>query len=237
MVGSVGAQAVRPVRIFVGEDHHLVREGVVALLRTQADFRIVGDAETSREIMTSAIELEPDIVVLDVLLLNDLSGIEILRQLRPRLPRTRFVMLSMHAEVPYVLDALQHGASAYVLKQSSAEELVRAVRAARAGKTYLSPPLSVEMLESYRARTRNDTKDPYLTLTKREREVLHLVVQGLSNALIAARLGIGKRTVESHRQSGMNKLDLRHLAQLLEFFYRRGLIPPSPEAGGSTPTV
>lgn len=231
MTGSAGVQAARPVRIFVGEDHHLVREGVVALLRTQADFRVVGDGETSRDIMSGVVELAPDIVVLDVLLLNDLSGIEILRQLRPKLPRTRFVMLSMHAEAPYVIDALQSGASAYVLKQASSEELVRAVRAARAGETYLSPPLSAEMLESYRARTRNDTKDPYLTLTKREREVLHLVVQGLSNALIGDHLGIGKRTVESHRQSGMNKLDLRHLAQLLEFFYRRGLIP-SPESGG-----
>jgi DNA-binding NarL/FixJ family response regulator len=227
MVGTVGMQATRPVRIFVGEDHHLVREGVVALLRTQPDFRIVGGGETSREIVRGALELEPDIVVLDVLLLNDLSGIEILRQLRPKLPRTRFVMLSMHADAPYVIDALQHGASAYVLKQSSSDELVRAVRAARAGAIYLSPPLSHEKLELYRARTRHDTSDPFSTLTTREREVLQLVAQGLSNAGIGNQLGIGRRTVESHRQSGMNKLDLKNLAQLLEFFYRRGLIPSS----------
>lgn len=236
MFGSVGSNATRPVRIFVGEDHHLVREGVVALLRTQADFRIVGDAETSRDILHGAVELQPDIVVLDVLLLNDLSGIEILRQLRPKLPRTRFVMLSMHAEVPYVLEALRQGASAYVLKQSSSEELVRAVRAARAGKKYLSPPLSNELLDSYRSRTRSDVQDPYTTLTQREREVLHLVVQGLSNALIGDRLGIGRRTVESHRQSGMNKLDLRSLAQLLDYFYRRGLIPPS-EGGRAAASI
>jgi len=237
VVGSVSNNATRPVRIFVGEDHHLVREGVVALLRTQPDFRIVGDAETSRDILHGAVALEPDIVVLDVLLLNDLSGIEILRQLRPKLPRTRFVMLSMHAEAPYVLDALQHGASAYVLKQSSSEELVRAVRAARAGQTYLSPPLSNELLESYRARTHYDTKDPYTTLTQREREVLHLVVQGLANAAIGDRLGIGRRTVESHRQSGMNKLGLRNLAQLLDYFYRRGLVPPNGEGGRAAPPV
>lgn len=227
------ASSAVPVRIFVGEDHHLVREGVVALLRSQPDFRIVGDAENSRDILHEVVRLRPDIVVLDVLLLHDLSGIEILRQLRPKMPRTRFVMLSMHADVPYVLEALQHGASAYVLKQSSSEELVRAVRAAYGGQTYLSPPLSTELLDSYRARTHNDTKDPYATLTQREREVLHLAVQGLSNALIGDRLGIGRRTVESHRLSGMNKLDVRSLAQLLEYFYRRGLIPPSergPEA-------
>jgi two-component system response regulator NreC len=213
-----------PVRILLADDHRLVRQGLRALLEAEPDFRLVGESDDGLDVLRKVDSLKPDVVVLD-LMMPGINGIEVTRQLRVAAPRTRVVILSMHADEPYVFEALRHGAAAYILKQAQAGELVRGVREAMAGRRYLSAPLSEETLEAYARKTRDGRLDLYETLTTREREVLELAAQGHTNTEIAAELFIGRRTVESHRAHVMEKLDLRNQAQLVQFAMRRGILP------------
>jgi DNA-binding NarL/FixJ family response regulator len=130
----------------------------------------------------------------------------------------------MHANDAYVLEALRHGAAAYVLKGSAPGELVRAVREVAAGRHYLSPPLSERAIEAYRSQAQGQTLEPYDTLTTREREVLHLAAEGRQNAAIAERLGISPRTAETHRTHIMRKLGLHSQTELVRYALRRGII-------------
>src|SRR5690242_13073001 len=145
-------------------------------------------------------------------MLPGLNGFEVARQVRRRSPHTQVVVLSMHSDAAYVLEALRAGALGYVVKDAGVEELLRAVRAAAAGRRYLSPPLSETALGAAAGRAEGQTlpPDPYETLTAREREVLQLTAEGLSGAAIAARLFISPRTVESHRANLMRKLGVRN---------------------------
>src|SRR5262245_69322 len=127
--------------LMLADDHQIVRQGLRAVLRTEPDFHLVGEAADGIEAVRLAERLRPDVLVLD-LMLPGLNGLEAARQVARRVPRTRIVILSMYAEEAYVLEALSSGATAYVLKEASAEELVKAIRAAAAGRRYLSPPLS-----------------------------------------------------------------------------------------------
>ncbi|NIO68877.1 MAG: DNA-binding response regulator, partial [Anaerolineae bacterium] len=147
------------------------------------------------------------------------------RQVSQRSPRTHVVILSMHPNEAYVLEALRAGAAAYVLKESTSAELVRAVREAVAGRRYLSPPLCEHAIEAYIQKAESAALDPYETLTAREREVLHLVAEGHTNAEIAERLFISRRTVETHRANLMRKLGLRTQTDLISYALRRGILP------------
>jgi DNA-binding NarL/FixJ family response regulator len=163
------------------------------------------------------------VVVLD-LKMPGLNGLEVIRQLRQRRPPARVVVLSMYGDETHVLEALRHGASAYVVKGATAADLIRAVREAAAGRHYLSPPLSERAIESYFARAENAPLDVYDALTNREREVLQLAAEGLTNAEIAARLSISPRTAETHRANLMRKLNLHTQTDLIRFALRRGLV-------------
>jgi DNA-binding NarL/FixJ family response regulator len=151
--------------------------------------------------------------------------LEVTRQVGRLSPQTRVVVLSMHASQAYVLEALRNGAAGYVLKESSTEDLVRALREVTAGRRYLSAPLSERAIEAYVQMSQEATLDPYETLTNREREVLHLVAEGHTNVEIAARLSISPRTAETHRANLMRKLDLHTQTDLIRFALRRGIIP------------
>lgn len=212
-------------RILLADDHQIVREGFRALLQGEPDFEIVGETGDGLEAVRLAENLKPHVVVID-LMMPGLNGLEVARQVTQRSPRTRIVVLSMHANEAYVLEALKNGASAYVLKDASAAELVRAVREALAGRRYLSPPLSEPAIDSYieRAKT-SDTLDLYDTLTNREREVLQLAAEGHTNNEIATRLFISPRTVETHRANVMRKLGLRSQAEMVRYALQRGILP------------
>src|SRR5262249_24900722 len=153
------------------------------------------------------------------------SGLEVARQVDQRSPRTRVVVLSMHANEAYVLEALRNGATAYVLKQCTATELVRAVCEAAAGRRYLSPPLSERAIQAYLRKAEASELDPYESLTTREREVLHLAAEGRTNPEISARLYISPRTVEAHRANLMHKLGLKNQSELIRYAIRRGIVP------------
>ena len=210
--------------IVLADDHPIVRLGLRTVLEAEPDFQVIGEAGDGLETMPLVERLQPQVLVLD-LLMPGLSGLEVARQVRQRAPETRVIVLSMHANEAYVLEALRHGAAAYVLKETSSAELVQAVRAVVAGRRYLSRLLSERALEAYAQRAAATPLDLYETLTTREREVLHLTAEGCSNTDIAARLSISPRTAETHRNNLMRKLGLQSQTELVRYALRRGIIP------------
>ena len=210
--------------IVLADDHPVVRQGLRALLETEPDFRVVGEAGDGLEAVQLAGRLQPNVLVLD-LMMSGLSGLEVTRQVTKRSPRIRVLILSMHADEAYVLESMRNGAAGYVLKDASAADLVQAVREVMAGHRYLSPPLSERAIERYIRKAQKSTQNAYETLTTREREVLHLAAEGHSNAAVADRLGISPRTAETHRANLMHKLGLRTQTDLVRYAIRRGIIP------------
>jgi DNA-binding NarL/FixJ family response regulator len=168
--------------------------------------------------------LQPDLLILD-LMMSGLSGMETLRIIRQRSPRTRVVIFSMHSGSAFVGEALKNGATGYILKGSEEELLIRAVREAAAGRRFLCPPVTERAIEAYVEQARAAPLDPHETLTAREREVLQLAAEGATNLEIAARLHISHRTVENHRTSLMKKLGLKNQSELVRYALRRCLIP------------
>jgi DNA-binding NarL/FixJ family response regulator len=209
------------------DDHQMVRQGLRALLAREPDLRLVGEAAEGLEAVRLAERLRPDVLVLD-LMMPGLNGLDVTRQVARRVPETRVVILSMHAHEAYVLEALLAGAAGYVLKESSSDELVKAIRAVTAGQHYLSPPLSDEALGAYRRKIGSLPPDPYHTLTAREREVLQLTTEGQSGAAIAERLFISPRTVETHRANLMRKLKVRNQKELIRYALQRAPQAPGP---------
>jgi two-component system, NarL family, response regulator NreC len=201
-----------------------VRQGLHTVLKANPDLRIVGEAGSGREAVRLVERLRPAVLVLD-LVLPELNGLEVIRQLNKRAPNTRVVVLSMHNDECYVVEALKNGAAAYVLKDASADHLVTAVRAAAANRRYLSPPLSDAAVEAYVQRGSDETTNAYDSLTNREREVFQLAAEGLTNAEIGKRLFISPRTVEIHRANMMTKLGLRNQTELVRYAIKRGTLP------------
>jgi len=210
--------------VLLVDDHHVVRRGIRALLENESGILVVGEAGTGVEAARLAQQLKPNVLIID-LMLADMSGLEVIRQLRKRAPATYSVVLSMYGNDCYVVEALQAGAKAYVLKDSPPEELMRAVREAALGRRYLAPPLSDRAIEVYLLRSEDSQLDPYDMLTAREREVLHLAAQGMTSSETAKRLCISPRTVEVHRARVMQKLGLHNRTELIHFAIRRGIIP------------
>ena len=209
--------------IVLADDHHVVRQGLRALLEAEPDFSVIGEAADGLEAAQLVERLKPHVLVVD-LMMPSLNGLEITRQVSRRVPQTRVVILSMYANEAYVLEAFRNGAAGYVLKDASAADLVHAVREVAAGRRYLSPPLSERAIEAYVQKAKAAPLDIYEILTTREREVLHLAAEGHSSPEIAARLGISPRTVETHRANLMRKLGLKTQTDLIRYAVRRGII-------------
>ncbi|MEP6637127.1 MAG: response regulator transcription factor [Acidobacteriota bacterium] len=210
--------------IVLADDHHIVRQGLRALLEVEQGFNVVAEAGDGFEALQLVEQLGPNVLVLD-LMMPGLNGLEVTRQLTKHSPKTGIVILSMYANEAYVLEALANGASAYVLKDSNSADLVHAVREVAAGRRYLSPPLSDRAIEVYQAKAKAATLDRYETLTTREREVLQLIAEGHTSTDIASLLGISARTAETHRANLMHKLVLHTQADVIRYALRRGIIP------------
>ena len=213
--------------VLLAEDHPVVREGLRAMLEAEGDFQVVGQTGNSSEVGGMVEELHPDVLVLD-LIMPGIGGLNALRELARRRLNTRVVVLSMYANEAYVLEALQNGAGAYVLKQSEAAELVRGIREVAKGRRYLSPPLSQRAVEAYARRAKGTIATREADLTAREKEVLMLVGQGFTSAQIGERLFISVRTVESHRSNLTKKLGLHSQAEMVRTALRRELTPLDP---------
>jgi two-component system, NarL family, response regulator NreC len=212
------------IKIILADDHQVVRKGLQALLSAEIDFNIVGEAGDGLETVKLAEQLQPDVLVLD-LMMSGINGLEVTRQLNKKNSKIGIVILSMHSNEAYVLEALRSGAKAYILKESPPDELIRAIKEVAAGRRYLSAPLSERAIEAYTQKTEVKAIDPYDQLTTREREILQLTAQGCTNTEIASRLYISPRTVETHRTNLMRKLDLHNHAQLIQFAIQHGIIP------------
>ncbi len=207
-------------RLLLADDHEVVRQGFRALLE-KAGYEIVGEAADGQEAVRLAQALHPQVAILDVRM-PLLNGMEAAREIIRTAPQTRVVLLTMHIEEPYVLQALQTGISGYVLKSKSASELLQAVQEALRGGLFLSPDVSGTVVRAYLS---NSEPAPD-SLGSRERQVLQLVAEGKSTKEIAVLLGISVKTAESHRGHIMEKLNIHSVAGLVRYAIRRGMIEP-----------
>jgi two-component system response regulator NreC len=214
---------VDPISVVVADDHHIVRRGLRALLAGEPGIQVLGEAADGLEAVTVVERFRPDVLVLD-LMMPGINGLEVTRQVRHRAPRTRVVILSMYGDEGYILEALRNGALAYVLKDADPRDLLTAVREAASGRRYLSPPLSERAVAAYLEKSRTSAPEGYETLTTREREVLHLVAEGRTNAQVGDRLGISPRTADTHRTNLMRKLNLHSQTDLVRYALQRGII-------------
>lgn len=212
------------IRILIADDHTILRQGLRPILESEGEFKVVGEASTGLDALAKIEKLRPDVVLLD-LKMPSLGGLEVLRKVQQAFPRTQVVILTMYQKEAHVLEALRHGNCSYVMKGADSELLIEAIRAAARGERFLSPPITEEDIENYIRQAQNQELDPYETLTNREREIIHLVVEGLSNNDIAARLMISPRTVEVHRMRAMHKLRLQNQGELVRFAVQHGIIP------------
>jgi DNA-binding NarL/FixJ family response regulator len=214
---------MNPISIVLADDHALVRQGISALLAEVPEFRVVGETGDGMEALRLIDRLRPDVLVADVTM-PGLGGLEVTRRVGQQSPQTRVIILSMHADEAYVLEALRNGAAGYVLKGSQTADLIEAIREVAAGRPYLTPPLTRYVVEDYLEKARGGALDTYDTLTNREREVLHLAAEGHNNAEVAVRLSISPRTAEAHRGHVMQKLGLRTQTDLVRYAMRRGIL-------------
>jgi two-component system, NarL family, response regulator NreC len=214
--------------IVIVDDHAVVRQSLKKLLELEKDFKVTGDSGDGLEAIHLIEQLQPDILVVD-LMMKGMNGIEVTRQVLRRSTKTAVVMLSMYGNDGYVYEALKAGARAYVLKESTSDQLVKAIREASVGHRYLSPPLSESTIENYAKKAESTGAAPHDTLTNREREVLYMAAQGLTNIDIANRLFISRRTVEVHRSSMMQKLGLSTQTDLIRYALQHGILPDEPE--------
>lgn len=207
-------------RILLCDDHAIVRQGLRALLEREG-FTVVAEACNGHEAVKLAQDCSPDVAVLDITM-PLLNGIEAARQLRRVCPKSKLLLLTMHTEDSYVLEALRAGIQGYILKSRAATELIQAIQQVCQGKMYLSPGVSQTVIEAYLAKT----DLPPEPLTHREREVLQLVAEGKTTKEVAQFLGVSVKTAESHRMNIMQKLDIHETANLVRYAIRRGLIEP-----------
>lgn len=212
------------VTILLADDHPLVRRGLRNLLETEAGFSVVGEAEDGLQAIQLAEKLQPGILIVDLMMPN-LNGLEVLKQVSRRSPKTRMIVLSMQSAEPYVVETFRSGAIGYVLKDSAPDELIIAIRHALLDSRYLSPKLPERLIDTVRKPTELVTQDPYETLTDREREVFQMAGEGKTASEIARLLSISPRTAELHRGRMMNKLGLRSQTELVRYAVKRGFLP------------
>ena len=212
------------LRLLIADDHTLVRQGIRKILEAQAGWTVVGEAGDGRNAVRMALELMPDVVILDIGM-PLLNGVDVVQQISRRLPAARVLVLSMHAADVYVTRAIRAGAAGYILKDSADVDLIRAVTAVAQGKSFFSPAVARVLLDEYvRQLADRGITDRFDTLSEREREIFQLVAEGFSNKEIAGQLGISPGTVETHRARIMEKLDVHSAAEIVLYAVRKGII-------------
>jgi DNA-binding NarL/FixJ family response regulator len=209
-------------KILIADDHKIMREGLRNLLEKQADFEVVGEAENGSGAVKKAMELSPDVMIMDIGM-PDLNGIEATRQILSENPQIKVIALSMHAENRYIAEMLKAGALAYLLKDSTFEELIKAIRSVLAKKIFLSQTIAETVITDYVTHIPRESFSAFSILTQREREVLQLIAEGKSTKEIASTLFLSVKTVETHRQNIMEKLNLRSVAELTKYAIREGI--------------
>lgn len=212
------------MRLLLVDDHAIVRAGLRMLLESQPDMEIVGECENGRDAVRRALELKPDVILMDIAL-PDIPGYEATRMVKKELPDVTILALTMHESDEYFFEMLNAGASGYVPKKAAPTELVNAIRVVHAGGVYLYPSLAKTLVKDYLNHAEQGGDDiPFDGLTEREREVLKLIADGLSNQEVADKLVISVKTVERHRANILAKLGLHSRTALVKYAIRKGLI-------------
>jgi DNA-binding NarL/FixJ family response regulator len=213
------------IRILLADDHKIVREGLRTLIEKQPGLEVVGEANSGRMALKLALELKPDVVIMDITM-PDLNGIEATRQIHSEIPGVKVIALSMHSDKRLVAGILMAGASGYLLKEDcDSGELARAIRAVAINQTYLSPKIGEVVIKDYVRHLSMTASSPFSILTPREREVLQLLAEGKNAKEIASSLHVSVKTVETHRNKIMEKLDIRSIAELTKYAIRERLTP------------
>jgi DNA-binding NarL/FixJ family response regulator len=208
------------IRVLLADDHAVVRHGLRVLLEAQADIDVVGDVANGRELLRQAQQLKPDVVLLDIAM-PEMNGIEATLQMRDSYPSTQILILSMHATTEHIFRALQAGARGYLLKDSAGAEVVDAVRAVHAGRRYLSQKITATVIDDYIAERHRAS--PLESLSRRERQILQLIVEGKASAEVGAMLFLSPKTVDTYRSRMMQKLGISDLANLVKFAIQHGV--------------
>jgi DNA-binding NarL/FixJ family response regulator len=212
------------LRILIADDHTLVRQGLRKILESQPGWEVVAEAGDGREAVQQALQLKPDVVILD-LAMPRLNGVEAVQQIERRANGTRVLVLTMYADEAYVTRAVRAGASGYLLKDSADTDLIRAVTAVSQGKSFFSPAVARIILDEYgRQLAAKGVTDRFDTLSEREREVFQLIAEGHTSKEVAELLHISPATVETHRAHIMDKLDVHSTAELVLYAVRKGVI-------------
>ena len=211
------------VTILLADDHPLIRRGLRNLLATESGFSVIGEAEDGLQAVQLAETLQPGIMIVDLMMPN-LNGLEVLRQVSRRSPKTRMIVLSMQSAEPYVVETFRSGAIGYVLKDSAPDELINAIHLALINVRYLSPKLPERLLDMITKPMEQAKLDLYETLTDREREVFQMAAEGKTAAEIARLLSISPRTVELHRGRMMHKLGFHSQTELVRYAIKRGTL-------------
>lgn len=213
------------VKVAMIDDHPIVRQGLRNLLETEPSFQVIAEADDGITGLELVHRLRPDALIVD-LMMPGLNGLDLIKQVLKHLPRLRIVVLSMQSADSYVVEALNCGAAGYVLKETGPSEIIHAIKTVVAGERYLSPKLAQRVLDTSTGKKK--IVDPYDSLTPREREILHLIVEGNTSAQIAGRLVLSPRTVELHRSRIMKKLDLHNQTDIFRYALERGILSTDP---------
>jgi DNA-binding NarL/FixJ family response regulator len=204
-----------PIRIFIADDHAMFAEGLESLLSDEEDFEVCGYARNGEQVLTCVPQLQPDVLLLDINL-PDRSGLDVCKQLRMECPSVKILALSMHNDESYISAMLGHGAQGYILKSTGRVELCQAIRALAAGKTYFSKEVTDTMMQSLMRERKGGTPKEPPKISRREREVLRLILDERTTQEIAAQLFLSEKTVESHRAALLAKLGARNTAGLVK---------------------
>lgn len=219
------AEAPSPIRVLIADDHALFREGIRRLLGSAGDIEVVGEAGSGEEAVGLVEDLTPDVVLLDVMM-PGMSGIDVARVIRTTSPRTRVVILTVHANEEFLFEAIKAGAMGYLLKDASPDELLRAVRLVAQGDGLLAPAVAAKVFKEFaRVAAAQDLAPVLTTLTARETEILRHVTAGLANKEIARALNISERTVKNHLSNIMEKLHVNSRTQAAVYALRTGIVP------------
>ena len=215
-----------PIRIMIADDHTILRQGLVRLLEDQPEFKVVEEATNGRMALEKALDLKPDIIIMDIAM-PLMNGIEAAKRIKKHLPKTKIIILSMYSHENYIHELLETGISGYLLKDSSGRDIIHAIQAAMKNETFLSPAISKKVMDTYLSPRKGLSREErFKQLSNREREVFQLIAEGLSTRQIAETLYVSVSTVKSHKIKIMEKLGIDSPFRLVHFAIQLGLVDP-----------